>query len=563
MTNKEIAGIFKLAGKLLELHDGNEFKVKSYLANSFKIEKLPQPLEKMSAEDIEKIEGIGKGTHAKIDEINKTGLLKELEELIAKTPPGVIEMLSVKGLGPKKVRTIWKNLEIESVGELLYACQENRLITLKGFGEKTQEEVIKSIEFIQANSSKFLYARLEPIALQLLEAIEKSGVVEQVSLTGEIRRKCSELEKMEFVVATEHKEKLAKLFDSFDIPLSFEEGNEVKQSESRAEAKINNSIPLEIYFCAKKDFYATLFKTTGAAEHLELLGNPDGSEISSEEEIYKKAGWNFIIPELREGKFEKKLNEQNKLNNIVRLGDLRGILHNHTTYSDGIHTLEQMANYCKELGYEYLGISDHSQYAVYAKGLKPEQIIQQHKEIDELNEKLKPFKIFKSIEADILPDGSLDYNDEILSSFDFVVASIHSAMKMDEEKATTRLIRAVENPHTTILGHPTGRLLLSRLGYPIAHKKIIDACAANKVVIELNANPHRLDIDWTWIPYCMEKGVMISINPDAHKMEGYYDMHYGTLVARKGGLTKEMTFNALSLEEIEKWFSAKKSKINN
>ena len=554
MTNKEIAGMFKLTGKLTELHDGNEFKVKSYMANSFKIEKLPHPLESMSGEEIEKIEGIGKGTHAKIDEINKTGSLKELEELLAKTPVGVLEILSVKGLGPKKVRTIWKELEVESVGELLYACNENRLVDLKGFGEKTQDEVIKSIEFLQANSSKFLYAKLEPVALQLIEIIEKSDVADLVSLTGEIRRRCSELEKIELVVA-EKKDVSGFLKRQQEFELS-----EMKNEEGRISFKIKNSIPVEIFTCTKENFYPTLFKTTGSAKHLELLGNSDLINVYSEEEIYKNEGWDFIIPELREGKFEKQFNEKNKLHDIVQMSDLRGILHNHTTYSDGVHTLEQMANYCKELSYEYLGISDHSQYAVYAKGLKPEQIIEQHKEIDALNEKLKPFRIFKSIEADILPDGSLDYNDEILSSFDFVVASIHSAMKMNEEKATARLIRAIENPHTTILGHPTGRLLLSRPGYPIDHKKIIDACAANKVVIELNANPNRLDIDWTWIPYCMEKGVTISINPDAHKMEGYHDMHYGTLAARKGGLTKQMTFNALTLEEIEKWFLKKKNK---
>ncbi len=552
MTNKEIAGMFKLAGKLTELHDGNEFKVKSFMGNAFKIERLPLPLENMSAEEIAKIEGIGKGIVAKINEIILTGTLKDLDELVSQTPVGVLEILSVKGLGPKKARTIWKELEVESVGELLYACHENRLITLKGFGEKTQEEVIKSIEFIQANSSKFLYAKLEPVALQLLEIIEKSGILQQVSLTGEIRRRNTELEKLEFVAAVSDKDTLLSLLE----PLKQKESI-FSISEESISFKLTNSIPVEIFTCSNSDFYATLFKTTSTPEHIELLGNPELSSVSSEEEIYKNAGWNFIIPELREGKFEKQLNEQNKLNDIVQLNDLRGVLHNHTTYSDGVHTLEQMANYCKELGYEYLGISDHSQYAVYAKGLKPEQIIQQHKEIDELNEKLKPFKIFKSIEADILPDGLLDYNDEILASFDFVVASIHSAMKMDEAKATARLIRAIENPHTTILGHPTGRLLLSRPGYPIDHKKIIDACAANKVVIELNANPNRLDIDWTWIPYCMEKGVMISINPDAHKMEGYHDIHYGTLAARKGGLTKQMTFNALSLEEIEKWFFKK------
>ena len=236
MTNKEIAGMFKLTGKLTELHDGNEFKVKSYMANSFKIEKLPHPLESMSGEEIEKIEGIGKGTHAKIDEINKTGSLKELEELLAKTPVGVLEILSVKGLGPKKVRTIWKELEVESVGELLYACNENRLVDLKGFGEKTQDEVIKSIEFLQANSSKFLYAKLEPVALQLIEIIEKSDVADLVSLTGEIRRRCSELEKIELVVA-EKKDVSGFLKRQQEFELS-----EMKNEEGRISFKKKNYI---------------------------------------------------------------------------------------------------------------------------------------------------------------------------------------------------------------------------------------------------------------------------------------------------------------------------------
>ena len=214
-----------------------------------------------------------------------------------------------------------------------------------------------------------------------------------------------------------------------------------------------------------------------------------------------------------------------------------------------------MAEYCKELGYEYLGICDHSQTAVYANGLKPERILQQHAEIAELNRKLAPFKVFKGIESDILNDGSLDYEESILQTFDFVVASIHSNLKMDEERATARLIKAVENPYTTILGHPTGRLLLGRPGYSINHAKVIDACAANKVVLELNANPYRLDIDWRWIQYALSKNVMISVNPDAHSKEGYHDMRFGVLAARKGALTKEMTFNALSKDQVEQWFT--------
>ena len=278
------------------------------------------------------------------------------------------------------------------------------------------------------------------------------------------------------------------------------------------------------------------------------------------EDLYAGYELEYIEPELREGRGELILAQNNNLPKLIEATDLKGILHNHSKYSDGMNTLAQMANRCRELGYSYFGICDHSQSAFYANGMKPETVLEQQLEIDELNNKITPFKIFKGIESDILNDGSLDYKKEILETFDFVVASIHSNLKMDQEKATARLLKAIENPFTTILGHPTGRLLLSREGYPIDHKKIIEACAANGVAIELNAHPYRLDIDWTWIPYCIDKGVLISINPDAHETEGLLDLHWGTAAARKGMLTKETCLNAMNLEEITKWFESKKTK---
>jgi DNA polymerase (family 10) len=270
----------------------------------------------------------------------------------------------------------------------------------------------------------------------------------------------------------------------------------------------------------------------------------------------------FIIPELREGYNEVELAIKHQLPNLIVNEDLKGTLHNHSTWSDGVHSVEEMALYCRdEMKLEYLGISDHSKTAVYAKGLSIEKVLQQQEEIENLNKKLAPFKIFKGIESDILSDGSLDYPEEILKRFDFVVASVHYAMKMDEEKATNRLIKAIENPYTTILGHPSGRLLLSRSGYPLNFEKIIDACAANKVVIEINANPLRLDLDWRWHRYALEKGVLLSINPDAHRTEGLLDMQYGINVARKGGLTKIDCLNAFSLQEIESLFNSKKTRF--
>ena len=246
---------------------------------------------------------------------------------------------------------------------------------------------------------------------------------------------------------------------------------------------------------------------------------------------------------------------------LLSLEDLKGPFHNHSNYSDGAYTIKQLADYCIEQGYEYLGLSDHSKSAFYANGLQEFQVAKQHEEIDKLNEELAPFKIFKGIESDILNDGSLDYENDVLASFDFIVASVHSNLNMDIQKATQRLIKAIENPYTTFLGHPTGRLLLRRKGYPVDHKKIIEACAANNVIIEINANPWRLDIDWRWVHFALDNGVVLSINPDAHEIEGFGDMKYGVYTGRKGGLTSEMTFNTWPLEKVENYLKDRKSKI--
>ncbi|OYX93674.1 MAG: DNA polymerase/3'-5' exonuclease PolX, partial [Sphingobacteriia bacterium 35-40-5] len=323
-------------------------------------------------------------------------------------------------------------------------------------------------------------------------------------------------------------------------------------------------IKIKLSFVKKAELGWELISQTGNPEHVETLrAMLKGSDVSgkSEEEIYELAGLPFIEPELREGNGEFKLAESNSLPDLIQYSDLKGSLHNHSTWSDGIHTLEEMALFCKnDLKLEYFGICDHSKSAFYANGLNETRLAAQQREIDELNKKLSPFRIFKGIESDILYDGSLDYSNDVLASFDFVVASVHSILNMNEEKATERLIKAIENPYTTILGHPTGRLLLSRSGYPIDHKKVIDACAENQVIIEINANPLRLDLDWRWHQYAISKGVLLSINPDAHRKEGFNDMKYGTFVARKGGLSKENCLNAMNLDQISILFEQKKKK---
>jgi len=553
MENKPISRTLRMLSQLMELHDVNPFKIRSIANAAFKVDKLPYPIADKSLEQIEKIEGIGKSIAAKIVELRDTGTIAEMDELLANTPEGVVEMMGIKGIGPKKVAIIWHDLGIENTGELFYACNENRLIEVKGFGLKTQEDIRKAIEFRMASNGKFLYAQVEKEAGELLDALKAlfpSGLAE---FAGDFRRLCEVISELVIVLGSRDQE------IAFTTLLQSTVLNNVTANGNHISGELPNGLLVDIICVEKRYFYKELFLQTGNDEHTEAVLSRITDVIDqpeSEELIYIKSGLEFMKPELREGDIYIERAENNALPVLISYHDLKGTLHNHSTWSDGVNTIEEMALYCRDtLKLEYLGMCDHSKSAVYAKGLSIERVLQQQEEIDHLNKKLNGFKIFKGIESDILGDGSLDYPEEILKKFDFIVASVHSNLKMDEEKATARLIKAIENPYTTILGHPTGRLLLSRKGYPIDYKKVIDACAANKVVIEINANPLRLDLDWRWHQYALEKGVWLSINPDAHRNEGFADMHYGVIVARKGGLYKERCLNALSLQEITKVFN--------
>lgn len=558
ISNRQIAKAFRLASQLMELHSENPFKVRSMQNAAFKIDKLSVPLSTLNEVEIATIEGIGKGLQAKITDYLKRESFSDLDELISRTPAGVIDMLGIKGIGPKKVLQLWKELEIESVGELLYACNENRLVSLKGFGEKTQKLIRDSIEFRISNANNCLYPIAEFVSEEIIKQVNNLFPENEIYSTGQTRRKCEIITAIEFASSLNETDLINFLSSSElfkDIVPKINQAVISGIETKKVEVVFQSTIPVHFFLCESSSLQNLLFITSASEHHLEILKTNYNFDLKgsfpSEEAIYQSIALPYFIPELREGKFEFDLAKENGLSSLIEEKDLKGILHNHSTYSDGNDTLKVMASYCKELGYEYLGICDHSKSAFYANGLSEEKIIAQHQEIEKLNQELAPFKVFKGIESDILSNGELDYSDDVLKTFDFIVASVHSNLRMDEDKATTRLIKAIENPYTTILGHPTGRLLLSRPGYPIDHKKVIDACAANNVVIELNANPYRLDIDWRWIQYAMEKNVMISINPDAHRKEGYHDMHFGVGTARKGGLTREKTFNALSLSEIE------------
>ena len=555
----------------MDIHGDNSFKARIYGAAAFNIEKLPNQLADTPAEKIASIKGIGDSTAKKIAEMLETGKLGVLSEYIEKTPPGVIEMLNIKGIGPKKIQTIWKEMGIESVGELLYACNENRLTLYKGFGEKTQANVQESIEFYQSQQGHFLYAEAEVIFPQINSYLQKLFSPEKVHVTGAYRRQALTIEEMEFVIL-ENNDVVKPKFQTAQPPELLEE------KENTILYKLKNGLKLRLH-TGKGMMDERLFCTSCSEEFLTAFNKTfssikySGKEIG-DDSVFTQAQIPVIPAFMRETAtaIEKARNlpagrQVKNWPDLIQPEDIKAIIHSHSRWSDGDNTLEQMAEECIKRGLEYLVISDHSKTAVYANGLSEERIREQHRQIDLLNEQYKDlsggrqaFRIFKSIESDILGDGSLDYTNNILSTFDLVIASVHSNLKMSEEKAMMRLIKTIENPYTTILGHMTGRLLLSRNGYPVDHKKIIDACAANHVVIELNAHPRRLDIDWRYIDYAIDKGVLISIDPDAHSLDGYNDIRYGVLAAQKAGLTKEQNLSSFSLKEFEKFLADRKKK---
>lgn len=556
MDNSIIADNFLLLSKLMDIHGNNSFKAKSYAAAAFTIDKLPVQLSELPVEKIYSVKGIGDTIGKKITEQLQTGQLSVLSEYLEKTPPGIIEMLNIKGIGPKKIATIWKELEIETLGELLYACNENRLTLYKGFGEKTQQNIKEAIEFYLGTLGSYLYQQIEPYALAVNEKLKQKFSSDFFLLTGAFRRQLEIIEKLEWVTTLS----IAALKDFF-IANAFEITNEYNNYIS---FKGKENVTIGFYLCKNEHLYYQLFETSCSKEFSEAWGRitkwNQGKFYSSEEEIFSLNNIQFIPAFLREKADVIYKAQKKQLPHLIQPPDITSIIHSHSKWSDGQNTIEEMAKAAMDKGFRYLVISDHSKSAFYANGLHEDRICAQHQEVDELNKKLFPFKIFKSIESDILNDGSLDYSDAVLSSFDIVIASVHSNLKMNEEKAMMRLLRAIENPYTNILGHMTGRLLLSRNGYPVDHKKIIETCAANKVVIELNAHPRRLDIDWRWIDYALEKNVLLSINPDAHSIDGCNDCRYGVLVAQKAGLTKEQNLSSFSLDQFESFVAEQKKK---
>jgi len=563
LENKQIIKVLKNTAKLMELHGENDFKIKSYESAINNLDRYNGKLALMNLEELQKIDGVGKSLAHSIYQINEQGSFELFDDLNAKTPEGILEMMQLSGFGPKKIKLIWEKLAIDNLEDLLVACHENKIAALKGFGDKTQIKLQEAVEFKMTWRGYVHYREAIQLAEKIIEDIKTIEGVIEISITGDLRRKMEVIKPLELLVATENKAKIIQYVaknDAYVLDKKNSGPKSLKFTFTPLKADIN------LIFSSKDQFVNDLFKTTAHPKHLnaELAEGKTFNQLlkdnqfKSEEEVYEQVGFSYLVPELREGLWEIEWAKEHAIPDLVEMKDLKGILHNHSTYSDGKNSLEEMAQYCKDLGYEYLGISDHSKTAAYANGLQEFRIKKQHEEIDALNKKLAPFKIFKGIESDILNDGSLDYADDVMESFDFVVSSIHSPLNMDEKTATNRLLKAVANPFTTILGHPTGRLLLQRKGYPINHRAVIDACAEYGVVIEINAHPFRLDLDWRHVRYALEKGVSISINPDAHETNGYHDMYYGLCVGRKAGLTAKQTLNAMSMEGLAQYFKDRK-----
>ncbi len=558
-SNNEISDLFSFYAFLLELHNENEFKVKSYHSAVFKIDKMPSNIAELTAEQIRK--SFGKSTAEQVLEILDKGTFSALDQLLAQTPEGILKMAKIKGLGAKRLRMLWQEAGIDSPEALSKACEEDKIAQIKGFGEKMQETIKNSLLFIKLNSDKLLYADAEPIALQLEQMLQQNPLIEHYSFVGEWRRAMEVIDILSILVQTTHLRQIHEFLNACDWleALPVQSGVYVWRGKVR-----NMPLKVEVHLAHKDNFGNQLFLLSASPKHLAFVAGKETllqiaqkQAVSEEKAIYLQAGLPYLPPEIREGQFEFSLTQTPTL---IELKDLKGTLHNHSSYSDGKHSILQMAQAAQKMGFEYFGVTDHSQSAYYANGLTERRVLAQQYEIDEIHSQYPNLCVFKGIEADILSNGDLDYPVEFLKNFDFVVASIHSNLEMNETRATERMIKAIENPYTTIIGHPTGRLLLRRNGYPLNMSKIIDACAANEVVLELNAHPLRLDLDWRWIHRALEKDVKISINADAHDTEGLRYHRFGVLVARKGGLTPQMCLNCMDKNAIQAFFAKKSGK---
>ena len=572
MDKDQVAQILVDIGTLLELKGENPFKTRAYSNAARALQGLTEDLRVLVDENrLRDVKGIGDAISKKITELVTAGRLPYYDDLKKSFPPGILELLKIPGMGPKKVKKLYEVLDIASIADLEKACQENRLSELEGFGAKSQQKILDGIAQIRKFSERHLFHVAAKAAVPLFEAVKKHPKIIRAELAGSLRRHKETIKDIDIVASCKSKDRSAIMEHFVEQPGV---QSVVAQGDTKSTVLLESGIQADLRLVDDKQFPYLLHHFTGSAEHniaMRSLAQKQGIKVSEwglfkgdklipckdETAIFAKLGMQFVPPELREDAGEIEAAQANKIPELIDAKEVRGVLHCHSTFSDGANSIREMAEECRRLGFQYLGISDHSMSVAYANGLQPKRVKEQHKEIDKLNAELKPFRIFKGTECDILTDGRLDYPEEVLASFDFVVASIHSSMNMTEEQATKRLIKAMEHPAVRILGHPTGRILLSRDGYPINHKQVIDAAATLGVSIEINASPYRFDIDWRFCRYAREQGVLISINPDAHNLAGLADTFYGVGIARKGWLRKRDVLNTKTAAQLAKWFASR------
>lgn len=584
-TNKDVAGFLEEIGILLRLAGENDFKAIAFDRAARTIETLDEPIsEIVKAGAVTSIRGIGKSIAEDIISLFNTGEIPVLTELKAQVPQGLVRWLDISGLGPKNVYKIHKTLGITELAELKTACENGSVAALPGLGAKSAEKILKSISWMEQFAERCRLDEASEIAERVMNLLKDQPGVQEISVAGSYRRSLETIGDIDVLIGADadHVEALFDVFTSDDSVIDI-----LGRGDTKSSVRTREGRQVDLRIVKPNQFSAALMYFTGSKEHnvamrqrardrgmalneyglfkLNSEGQTDFDQpvaYTSEADIYKILGMGWVPPELREDRGEVQWFENNDEMELVELADIKGVLHAHSTWSDGKYSIEDMARACIKRGYSYLGITDHSKTAAYAGGLDVRRVQSQWREIDALNNTFAKegtdFYIFKGIESDILADGSLDYSDEILKGFDFIIASVHFSLDMPEDKMFDRLVRAVENPHTTILGHPTGRLLLKRNGSNVDLNKVIERAAASGTAIEINANPWRLDIDWRYGNKAKDAGLMTAICPDAHDTEGIDDMQFGVRIARKAKFSKDRVLNSLTREVIASHFKTVK-----
>ena len=572
MDRTEVVKILNFMADLLDLESDNPFRSRSFRSGARALEGLSGDLSQLvEARELTSVKGIGESIAAVIADLLTTGSTGRLDELLEAIPEGVRDMLSIAGLGPKKIRVIWKEMGIEDIEVLAEACREGRLAGFKGFGAKSEAKILQGIDYMESVSGMFLRVECEKVAAELLDYVAGCTAVDRVEVAGSYRRAKEVMKDLDLVISTADPAAVVEHICSG--PRSAEV---VARGESKTSLRCPGGLGVDFRIVEDSQFPFALCHFTGSKEHntamrarakkqglkLNEYGLFRGDELAeccSEEEIHRALGLDFIAAELRENFGEIELAADSSLPELIEEDDIRGLVHLHTDYSDGEAGIEEMAEAARARGLSYMGVPAHSQSAIYAGGLKPDDVKRQHEEIDSLNASMKDFRIFKGIESDILADGSLDYEDEVLELFDFVIASLHSSFNQPLEEMTSRVLRAIANPYTTMLGHVTTRLLLRRDGVALDMEKILTAASAGGVVVEVNANPRRLDLDWRHGPRARELGLLTSVNPDAHTVEGIGDIRFGVGIARKAGFEASRVVNTLDADSFGEFIGRRRA----